>query len=200
MVKIREQAAFVLLCQAIFVLVNPQDVLPTQFELDDQVTTSRQRVIAAGRVRDDINRVADTLEELWDMPIKNIPVPVCFVLAKADSVHWDYPWHQETATVVSAVRTGESLRQQLVASSCRVRTELGKVGGELIVSEILERFDEEKIRFVAASATSEMPVLGEGQEGHWEDPTPNGISLGLLQVLDLLGRVTEHEDEPQVAS
>jgi hypothetical protein len=88
----------------------------------------------------------------------------------------------------------------LLSSSDRVRTQLSNAGGDLIVSDILDRFDGNKTRFVAASATSEMPVPGDGQDRHWDDPTPNGISLGLLQLLDLLGRVAEPESEAQVTS
>jgi hypothetical protein len=199
-VKIREQAAFVLLCQAIFVLIDPEDVLPTQFDEDGQVLNTRERVIAAGRVREGISRIADALEELWDTPVKNIPVPVCFVVAKSDSVIWDFLWDDETTKLVDGALAGEPLRELLLSSSDRVRTQLSNAGGDLIVSDILDRFDGNKTRFVAASATSEMPVPGDGQDRHWDDPTPNGISLGLLQLLDLLGRVAEPESEAQVTS
>jgi hypothetical protein len=60
----------------------------------------------------------------------------------------------------------------------------GDYGGALIVEEIADRFSAERTRFVAASATSEMPTA----DG-WENPTPQGISLALMHILDMLGRV-----------
>ena len=182
--RIGEQAAFVLLAQGLIVLIDPQLVVTTLFDEADAGVVDRQRVIAAAKVRDGITLVADALEELWDGSMKEIPVPTCFVVAKADSLCWTYRWETETAKVVDEVRGGRDLRQSLLESSDRVKEEFSDFGGSLIVDEIEERFSKNRVRFVAASATCEMP----GPDG-WENPTPAGISLALLHILDMLGRI-----------
>ena len=183
-VKISEQAAFVLLAQAIIVLIDPQEVVSTSFDPLDAGIVRRQRVIAAAKVRDNITLVADALEELWDMPMKQIPIPLCFVVAKADSVSWSYEWDTEMSGIVRAVKEGHELRALLLETSERVRREFSSFGGNLIVEEIDDRFSPDRVRFAAASATSEMPT-----DGGWENPTPAGTSLALLQVLDMLGKI-----------
>jgi hypothetical protein len=105
-------------------------------------------------------------------------------VAKADSLCWTYNWETETAKVVEEVQGGRDLRQSLLESSHRVRQAFSDYGGALIVEEIEERFSMSRVRFVAASATCEMPTA----DG-WENPTPAGISLALLHVLEMLGRI-----------
>jgi hypothetical protein len=208
--RIGDQAAFVLLCQALFVLIDPQDLMPTQFDDGNGLISDRQRAISAARVRDDISRIADALEEMWDGSMRDIPVPVCFVIAKSDSIDWVFDWENETKTVVGAATAGDSLHTLLVSSSNRVSGQFMQFGGALVVEEILERFNQDRIRFVAASATSEMPSFpadaGGNGRGSWQEPTPSGISLALLHVLDMLGKIhspaldEETDDETQVAT
>jgi hypothetical protein len=183
--RIGEQAAFVLLAQGIIVLIDPQRVVTTLFDEDDAGVVDRERVIAAAKVRDSITMVADALEELWDGSMKEIPIPICFVVAKADSLCWSYRWETETAKVVEEVRGGRDLKESLLEASNRVKEAFSDFGGALIVEEIEERFLTSRVRFVAASATCEMPTA----DG-WENPTPAGISLALLHVLDMLGRIS----------
>lgn len=188
--RIGEQAAFVLLAQGLMVLIDPEQVVTTLFDEADAGVVERQRVIAAAKVRDSITLVADALEELWDCPMKAIPIPTCFVVAKADSLCWTYRWEEETVKVVQQVQGGGSLRKSLLESSDRVMKAFSDFGGELIVEEIQERFAADRVRFVAASATCEMPA-----EDGWENPTPKGIALALLHILDMLGRVSANESD-----
>jgi hypothetical protein len=182
--RIGEQAAFVLLAQGIMVLIDPQRVVRTSFDAVDGGTSTRERVIAAADVRDSITAIADALEELWEQSMKRIPIPVCFVVAKADSLAWTFDWQTETKQVERQVLAGANLRATLTESSTRVKEAFADFGGELIVEEIEDRFDAANVRFVAASATCEMQV-----EHGWQDPKPEGISLSLLQLLDMLDKV-----------
>jgi len=190
--KIGEQAAFVLLAQAIIVLIDPQEVVSTSFDPVDAGIVNRQRVIAAAKVRDSITLVADALEELWDMSMTQVPIPLCFVVAKADSVGWSYDWDTETSKIVAGVSEGRGLREILLESSERVKREFGNFGGHLIVEEIEDRFSPSRVRFAVASATSEMPL-----DGGWENPTPAGTSLALLHVLDMLDKVRINSPSPK---
>jgi hypothetical protein len=182
--KISEQAAFVLLAQGLIILMDPQHVVSTKFDAPDTGINRRERLIAAADVRDSIGLIADALEELWDGSMKQIPIPACFVIAKADSLSWHYDWAAETPKVIEETLKGRNLRESLIDSSDRVRAEFVEFGGETIIDEIEERFDPARVRFAAASATSEMP----GPNG-WENPSPAGISLALLHVLEMLGRI-----------
>lgn len=183
--RIGEQAAFVLLAQGLVVLIDPQQVVTTLFDEADAGVVDRARVIAAAKVRDSITMIADALEEMWDGSMKEIPIPTCFVVAKADSICWSYRWEMETAKVVEEARAGRDLRLSLIDSSQRVKEAFSQFGGALIVEEIEDRFAKSRVRFVAASATCEMPT-GDG----WENPTPTGISLALLHILDMLGKIS----------
>ncbi len=188
--RIREQAAFVLLAQGLIVLVDPQHVVRTRFDNVNAGVVERERVIAAAKVRDSITLVADALEELWDGSMKQIPIPACFVVAKADSLGWAFDWESETTRVVDEARKGRDLRGSLQDSSDRVKDAFASFGGDLIIDEVEDRFATSRIRFAAASATGEMP-----EDGGWVNPTPNGISLALLHVLDMLGRTQKHEQD-----
>jgi hypothetical protein len=188
--KISEQAPFVLLAQGLIVLIDPQNVVSTRFDDVDAGVVDRERVIAASRVRDEITLIADALEELWGGSMKQIPIPTCFVVAKADSINWTFDWESETPTVVEHVRAGEDLRKSLLGSSSRVKDEFTDFGGALIVEEIEERFAADRMRFAAVSATCEMPL-----DNSWVNPTPAGISLALLHVLDMLGKL--HVNPPK---
>jgi len=188
--RIGEQAAFVLLAQGLIVLIDPERVVTTLFDEADAGVIDRERVIAAAKVRDSITFVADALEELWDGSMKEIPIPTCYVIAKADSLCWTYRWETETAKVVEEVRSGRGLRRSLTESSQRVKEMFSDYGGALIVEEIEDRFSMSRVRFVAASATCEMPTA----DG-WENPAPAGISLALLHVLDMLERIRINSPE-----
>jgi hypothetical protein len=186
-VRIGEQARFVLLAQGIIVLIDPHGAVSTLFDspqVDGVGNAQRERLIAAARIREGIGLIADVLEELWDVPMTHIPVPVCFVVAKADSVSWSYSWQAETSKVMEGTREGRDLRGLLLESSDRVKSEFADFGGELIVEEVEERFSPSRIRFAAASVTSEMP-----QADGWTNPVPIGISLTLLHVLDMLEKI-----------
>lgn len=185
--RISEQAAFVLLAKGIVVLIDPHGVVSTLFDttgVSDARTLDRERIIASAQVRDSITIVADVLEELWSVPMRQVPIPVCFVVAKADSLNWSYDWGVETSRVVGGAREGRELRELLLESSDRVKNQFADFGGGLIVEEIDERFSRELVRFSAASVTSEMP-----EDGGWNSPVPVGISLTLLHVLDMLGAI-----------
>lgn len=189
--KISEQAAFVLLAQGLIILMDPQHVVSTEFDVPDAGINKRARVIAAADVRDSIGLIADALEELWDGSMKQIPIPACFVVAKADSLSWSYDWAAETSKVIEAtVNERTSLREALIDSSNRVKAEFAAFGGEMIIDEIEERFDPNRVRFATASATSEMP----GTDG-WDNPTPAGISLTLLHILEMLGKINLNSSE-----
>jgi hypothetical protein len=183
--KISEQAPFVLLSQGIIVLIDPQHVVSTGFDGPDAGINERERVIAAADVRDSIMMVVDALEELYGSPMKHIPIPTCFVVAKADSLNWNFNWAAETSEVISETLAKGNLHSALTESSERVKQAFAQFGGEVIIDEIRERFDTSRVRFATASATSEMP----GPDG-WDNPTPAGISLSLLHILEMLGRVT----------
>jgi len=182
--RIGEHAAFVLLAQGLIVLIDPHRVVRTGFDAIDGGPTAREQVIAAANVRDSITFIADALEELWEQPMKQIPVPACFAVAKADSLAWTFDWQAETKQVAQRVRQDGNLRAALADSSDRVREAFVDFGGALIVEEIEDRFDRSKVRFAAASATGEM-----AEDQTWADPKPDGISLTLLHLLDMLDKV-----------
>lgn len=188
--RIGEQAAFVLLAQSLIVLIDPMHVVSTRFDESDGGVVDRERVIAAAKVRDSITLVADALEEMWDGSMKQIPIPACFVVAKADSLGWTFDWKAETAKVVETARKSGDLTGALQASSDRVREAFDQFGGGLIIDEIEDRFATSRIRFAAASATCEMPI-----DRRWEDPNPAGIALSLLHVLEMLGKFGASADE-----
>lgn len=195
--RIGEQAGFVLLAQGLIILIDPQRVVRTGFDVIDGGTSGRERVIAAADVRDSISAIADALEELWEEPMKRIPVPACFVVAKADSLAWTFDWQSETKRVEQETQQTGDLNLALNESSARVKDAFAAFGGELIVEEIEDRFDPGRVRFVAASATCEMQVDQE-----WQDPRPEGISLTLLHLLDLLDKIHSgsSEERPRDAS
>ncbi len=188
--RIAEQAPFVLLCKALVVLIDPVDFLPTQFDVAP--TNERTRLDAASDVRDGIQVIADTLAEVWEAPSsRELEIPICFALAKADAVEWtgDFDWTSQTKAVIDAAGGEGGLREALRVSSSRTRDALVQLGGGLVVDEIEDCFKPEVIRYVAASATSAMPVENPGpDESDWEDdPEPNGVALSVLQVLDAAG-------------
>jgi hypothetical protein len=193
--RIREQAPFVLLSQAICVLIDPQKLLPSEFDPDGQAPSDRQRMIAAADVRAGIGRIADALEEIWELPIRDIPIPICFVIAKADSITWSFDFANETSLIADESRDG-SLTTALCSSSERVIAAFRSNGGGLIVDEVYERFSSASVRFVAASATSKMPIEPTaGTDVVWDEAEPRGIALVLLHLLEMLGVLAERRSE-----
>ena len=83
----------------------------------------------------------------------------------------------------------QGLRQALLASSERVAEAFGEEGGAPVLQEIAERFHPDQVRFVAASATSKMPLVPDPEPGDtvWDEPEPNGTALALLHILEMLG-------------
>lgn len=190
-VKIAEKAQFILLCEALVILIDPVGVLPTDFE--SNVTSERARVHAANDVRAGIRVIADTLAEVWGVESSHdLRIPVCFVLAKADSIRWadGFPWSTQTGDVIRAAGEEDGdVETALAESSAAARQAFLATGGDLIVEEIEELFDDRWVRWVAASATSAMPKDGEeSPEMEWQDyPDPNGVALSFLQLLDMSG-------------
>lgn len=190
-VKIAEKAQFILLCEALVILIDPVDILPTEFE--SNVTSERARIHAASDVRAGIRVIADTLAEVWGVESSHdLRIPVCFVLAKADSIRWadGFPWATQTGDVVNAAGAEDGdVARALAQSSTAVRQAFLTAGGSLIVEEIEELFDDRWVRWVAASATSTMPKDAEDPPAmEWQDyPDPNGVALSLLQLLDMSG-------------
>jgi len=185
---IAESARFIALCKGLIILINPVDFLSTQF--DEEPLTDRMRLRGGNIIRGGIRAVADTFTELYRLGSpRELEIPMCFVLAKADSVQWkgDFDWREQTDIVVAAAAEGEGdLSAALRASSAAARSALEELGGELVIDEIEETFDPRYVRWAAASATSTMPTLGEGSTaGDWVDPPePRGVALSVLQVLD----------------
>jgi hypothetical protein len=197
-VRIREQAPYVLLSKGLFILIDPRDLLPTHFDESGTERSPRETLVATTNVRNGISRIVDSLEELNDRSIRDLPIPICFVIAKADSIRWTFDWDEETTRVLQGAHGegADPLEQRLIGSSDRVRAAFAEAGGQLVVEDIDETFDSSRVRFVAASATSEMPESvpnaqgSTGQApalGSWKEPTPNGTALGLLHLLDMLG-------------
>lgn len=199
--KVVEKAPFMLRCRALMVLIDPYEFLPSQFE--SEPVSDRARVDAARDVRGGIQVIAETLEEAWQVSsARDLDIPICFVLAKADAIDWtgDYDWAAQTSNVISAVRDGGSLRSALVASSDLTRHAFAQLGGELVIDEIEDSFSPEMIRFAAASATSSMPLTFDDAP-HWaDDPAPNGVGLSLLHLLDVAGLMPQSVAKPDPVS
>lgn len=185
--KIVEQARFIILSKALVVLIDPVDFLPTQFDLGP--TNPRARLDAARDVRGGIQVIADTLAGVWEVPSsRDLTIPVCFALAKADAIEWggSFDWAGQTETALAAAPSGD-LHEALLTSSAATREAFVELGGGLVVDEIEDCFNPSFVRYVAASATSTMPnEHPEAGEREWmEDPEPNGVGLSVMQVLDL---------------
>ncbi len=192
--RIVEQARFIILSKALVVLIDPVDFLPTQFDVGPD--NARTRLDAARDVRGGIQVIADTLAGVWEVPSsRDLNIPICFALAKADAIEWTggFDWTGQTQAVVSAAAGGGSLHEALMTSSSETREAFIDLGGELVVDEIEDCFRADTVRYVAASATSTMPIEHpEPGEREWmEDPEPNGVALSVLQVLDGAGVLAE---------
>jgi hypothetical protein len=155
-----------------------------------------------------ITRVADAFRE--EFHSDEFPVPVCIALAKADSIVTDFRWNVETERVISEFGEGRAIRDILVDSSSRAREEFLNLGLERIVRAIEAKFPSDGVRYCFSSATSEsativkpdstdpshqaQPFEAESDERmattydprrKWVNPTPNGVGMSLLQVLDM---------------
>ena len=188
--RIVEAAPYILLCRALMVLIDPVDFLPTAFKAAPM--SDREKLDAASDVRAGIRVIAETLGEVWEVESsRELSIPVCFAISKADSVEWpsDFDWAAQTRQVIDATSGGMDLSECLQAYSDATRNALEDLGGELVIDEIEECFSPDTIRFVAASATSTMPTDAPDANGReWVDePEPNGVALGILHLLDLAG-------------
>lgn len=184
--RIVNQAPFVILCRALIVLIDPVKFVPSEFDYgpDDD----KARLNAARDVRGGIQVLAETLAEVYGVPhSQELDIPICFALSKADAVEWNgaFDWEGQTAAVLGA----EDLHSALQDSSQATREALIQLGGGLVIDEIEDCFNPEVTRFVAASATSTMPVKNAApDQPEWvEDPEPKGVALSVLQVLDASG-------------
>jgi hypothetical protein len=209
-VQIASNAKFIYLCRGFIVLLDPSGLVSTAFDMGEQTRAAAVRTQA--NVRKSIGVLADALEYVWRRPVKELGIPICFVVAKADSVDWGFDYRSQTEEVVARIAAGESPTAVLTEASTAAQDAFVAVGGDHVVDEILERFDENYVRFAAASATSEMPLRSEaedpGAQGSeteavgfsesgprgarvWRDPEPAGISLTFLQVLNMLNAVRD---------
>lgn len=193
--QIVERAPFMVLCKAIIILIDPVEFLPTLF--DETLDEKSDRIDVARDIRSGISVIADTLAEVWRVRSpKQLRVPICFAIAKSDSVVWGgrFDWELQTTQVLAAASEGpEALRAALRESSESARQALLDLGGELVVDEIDEHFSRDWIRYSAASATMSMPRAStDGDERQWEQkPEPKGAALSLLQLLDLKGALVD---------
>jgi hypothetical protein len=191
--RIADVAAYVIRCKALLVLIDPTEFMPTDFTSGPVNPRSRRR--AASEVRAGIRVLAEALAQAWGVSSsREVPISICFAVSKADAVQWpaDFDWAAQTTQSISAVDGDIPLTEALTAFSAATEKALGDLGGELIIDEVEECFHPDRVRYVAASATSTMPIQpadGDGRE--WvDDPEPNGVALGILHLLDLAGMVS----------
>jgi hypothetical protein len=189
-IRIAENAAYILLCKGIIILIDPVGILKTAF--DTHGVDERGRLAQITRVRKGITRIADMLEEVHQRQSQQLGIPTVFCLAKADSVEWDYPWMQATEDVLQSTKSGHGLRETLEQSSDQTRELLNALGLGRLTEEISERFSSTTTRYCLASATSEMPVPDTaGTKRTWVEPDPNGAALALLHLLEMIGIATQ---------
>lgn len=194
--RVAEAARFLLLSEAIVVLIDPDRFLPSSFDEPTSVSPQK-RVNAAVDVRKGIRVIIDTLAEAWSTPASSLTVPFCFVVAKADAVEWkaEFNWAEQTATVVREGENGKGLSNALRQASDDARAALSELGGGPVVEEIESVLEPRWVRFAVASATSAMPVSHAERDGGsaWmTEPEPNGVGLALLQTLDMAGLLPEY--------
>lgn len=192
---ISKEARFIALARALVVLIDPQQLLSTEFDEIESAEARRgnQLDVAVG-IRKAFRVVAQVLTRVWQVrSTRDLPIPICFVIAKADAVDWpsDYDWSMQTDDVIEAVcEDGADLGGSLLRSSDATREALRASGGDLVIAEIERMFNPDWVRYAAASATSTMPMAG-GERRWKEQPDPNGIALSILHVLALAGIVQE---------
>jgi hypothetical protein len=196
-VRIAENAKFILMCRGLIILIDPVGILPTQFDL--YIGAEQARRIHLNSVRKGISRLADTLEEIYHKSSHLLDIPVAVVVAKADCIQWQLEWQHHTAAVLEAFRNGASVSDSLGQVSQSVKEALEASSAELLVQEVSERFDQRVTRYVAASATSEMPFKQDPEgEACWTEPDPNGTALALLHILDMIGALKRvHKSGPE---
>jgi hypothetical protein len=193
--SIAEHAKFITYSDGLIVLVNPVRYLPSQF--DEEPLSTRRRLDAGRAIRRTIRATAETLSELWDVDSpRELEIPVCCVVAKADAVDWtgDFDWRRQLDSTIDAVDAGEDLRAALERSSGETRERIEALGGDLVIDEVEENFNPDFVRWAAASATSTMPAPAEAGDRDWVDePEPCGVALSVLQVLDAAGAIPRAE-------
>jgi hypothetical protein len=177
--RIAASAHYMLLSEAIIVLLDPSGFLPSKF--DENTPGEHERLTSAIEVRKSVQAIIETLAHAWGKEPSELEVPFCFTVAKADAVFWhDFDWSGETERVLAEAKEG-SLDDALLSSSARVRQALAAIGGEMVIDEIDDLLDSSYVRFSAASASSTMATPAQKWEEH---PTPNGVALTVLQVLN----------------
>lgn len=207
--RLAEAARFVLMSEAILVLIDPEKFLPSSF--DDGATPSGRRVNAAVDVRKGIRVILESLSEAWSTQSSALNVPICFVVGKADAVEWpaDFNWEDLSKDTLAEIQAGADITTSLQAASDAVRKALIDLGGETVVDEVESELDTKWVRFAAASATCAMPKSFESMPGSstaasasmsglivprsaettgWmSEPEPLGVGLALLQAFDMAG-------------
>ncbi|MGA9286120.1 MAG: hypothetical protein WBV85_11840 [Solirubrobacteraceae bacterium] len=202
-VMIADRARYIAVCRALLVLIDPAGFLPSQFDTGLPIRTESMRIDATHNVREGIRAFADVLTQVWEVESsKQLDIPVCFAVAKADAVDWPewYQWDTQTASVIGAAGDLANLGGALASSSSETREALLELGGKLVVEEIEDLFAADRIRFSALSATSAMPAPNAtGDQLAWEQPPrPQGIGLSVLQLLDLAGMAAPAADTAEV--
>jgi hypothetical protein len=192
--SIAEKAQFIAFSRGLIVLIDPVEFLPTQF--DAGPVGERLRLDAGRGIRSGIRAITETLTEIWAVSSpRDLEIPICFVLAKADAIDWtgEFDWSGQTDAVVAAGAGDGDTRAALLASSEETRDAFDRLGGELVIDEVEESFNPEFVRWSAASATSTMPTLGQGPaDRDWMDePQPRGVALSVLQILDAAGEIPQ---------
>jgi hypothetical protein len=185
-VNIAKNAKFILMCRGIVILIDPVGILSTQFDLVAPTEQSLRSHL--NTVRKGINRLADTLEEIYHVSSHRLDIPIVVAIAKADCIQWQFDWPTQTAAVLDAFQKGQGMAEILEGASRSVKEVLASSRAELLVEEISDRFDDRVTRYVAVSATSEMPYKPDAEgEAIWGEPDPNGAALTLLHILDMIG-------------
>lgn len=190
--RIGEVAKFVLLSNSILYLLDPDGLFPTKFDPDGQEPSGNARTAAMRQRVDAVDQMADALSSIWGSEMRQ--VPLVLAIAKSDSLVWNFSWDLETEQVIDEAKS-HGIQAALTSSSDRVREALRSLGGDRIVNEVERRFPQDRVRYAAVSATSQMPSVVDGQDIHeampdekvWDEPSPNGISLALLHALECAG-------------
>jgi len=188
---IADQSPYLLLARSVIVLLDPSDLVDTRGQ--ERLLTTNEKNIALSDSADLVNRIADAFKQTY--AVDDFPVPVCFVLAKADAIDTRFGWSGETASVIEEAREHPGqLGRILRDASDRARDACRDLGLDRIVRSIEAQYPSELTRFALASATSQS-VSSSGSDRAWEDPVPNGVGLALLQLLSMTGVLDEPSGE-----
>jgi len=178
--SIANDSSFILLAQALTVLIDPVGLVPSKTQED--LISPQLQAIALSEAIELITRIADAFKSVFNT--RKAEVPICFVLAKADSVSTSYAWERETERIASS-GLGE-LQSTLSEASASSRTAFSELGLDRLLHSIDAQFDQQLTRFAFASATSQEKTPGSGdQADSWDYPIPNGVGITVLHALDL---------------